>query len=175
MGPSVATNRHQGRLNALGIDEHGHQSRCKSGLFWSSTMMCAGSAPSPHTASLVPIHQQGRCKCLCGNDFPSNAAINSASFLSKDLQKRELDLIYRVVDEADNSRAIKVSDEQVGAAIGPLLASLSDGELAAMESKAARDKDIEVACSAAVKYLGALSRLPLSTKARTFRIVNSSN
>jgi len=107
--------------------------------------------------------------------FPSNAAINSASFLSKDLQKRELDLMYRVVDEADNSRAIKVSDEQVGAAIGPLLASLSDGELAAMESKAARDKDIEVACSAAVKYLGALSRLPLSTKARTFRIIYSSN
>ena len=107
--------------------------------------------------------------------FPSNVAINSASFLSNDLQKRELDLMYRVVDEADHSRAIKVSDEQVGAAIGPLLANLTDGELAAMESKEARDKDIEVACSAAVKYLGALSRLPLSTKARTFRIIYAGN
>jgi hypothetical protein len=107
--------------------------------------------------------------------FPSGASINTASFLSKDLQKRELDLMYRVVNEADTARAIKVNDKQVEAAVIPLLQDLSEGELAAIGSKEARDKDRDLACSAAIKYLGALNRLPAATKARTLRIIYSGN
>jgi len=107
--------------------------------------------------------------------FPSGAGINSASFLSKELQKRELDLMFRVVNEADKSRAIKVNDEQVEAAIGPLLVDLSEEEMAAIGSKEARDKDLDVACSAVVKYLGALNRLPSANKVLTLRIIYSSN
>ena len=107
--------------------------------------------------------------------FPSGAAINFASFLTKELQKRELDLMNRIVNEADISRAIKVNDKQIEAAVGPLLVDLSDSELAAFVSKESRDKDIDVACSAAVKYIGALNRLPSSTKAHTLRILYSSN
>ena len=107
--------------------------------------------------------------------FPSGAGINTASFLSKDLQIRELDLMYRVVNEADESRAIKVNDKQVEAAVVPLLQDLSEAEMAAMGSKEARNKDLDVACSASVKYLGALNRLPAAIKARTLRIIYSSN
>jgi hypothetical protein len=107
--------------------------------------------------------------------FPSGTGINTASFLSKDLQKRELDLMYRVINEADVARAMKVNDRQVETAVSPLLQDLSEGELAAIASKEARDKDLDVACSAAIKYLGALNRLPAATKARTLRIIYSSN
>jgi hypothetical protein len=57
----------------------------------------------------------------------------------------------------------------------PLLQDLSEGELAAIGSKEARDKDHDLACSAAIKYLGALNRLPAATKARTLRIIYSGN
>ena len=107
--------------------------------------------------------------------FPSGAGINTASFLSKELRIRELDLMYRVVNEADESRAIKVNDKQVEEAVVPLLQDLSEAEMAAMGSKEARNKDLDVACSASVKYLGALNRLPAAIKARTLRIIYSSN
>jgi hypothetical protein len=107
--------------------------------------------------------------------FPSGTGISTSSFLSKELQKRELDLMYRVVNEADIARAVKVNAKQVEAAVGPLLQDLSDKELAAIGSKLARDKDLEVACSAAIKYLGALNRLPAATKGRTLRVIYSSD
>ena len=107
--------------------------------------------------------------------FPSGASINTASFLSKELQKRELDLMFRVVNEADASRAIKVTEKQVDAVVGPLLEDMSEAELAAVASKEARDKDLNAACSAGVKYLGAINRLPVADKARTMRILYSGN
>lgn len=107
--------------------------------------------------------------------FPSGSGINLASFLPKELQKRELDLMYRVVNEADDSRAIKVNDKQVEAVVGILLHDFSEGEMAAIGSKEAREKNLNVACAAAVKYLDALNRQPASTKARTMRILFSSN
>jgi hypothetical protein len=107
--------------------------------------------------------------------FPSGTGISTSSFLSKELQKRELDLMYRVVNEADIARAVKVNAKQVEAAVGPLLQDLSEKELAAIGSKLARDKDLEVACSAAIKYLGALNRLPAATKGRTLRVIYSSD
>ncbi len=107
--------------------------------------------------------------------FPSGAGINTASFLSKELQKRELDLMFRVVNEADASRVIKVTDKQVDAVVGPLLEDMSEAELAAVASKEARDKDLNAACSAGVKYLGAINRLPVADKARTMRVLYSGN
>ena len=83
--------------------------------------------------------------------------------------------MYRVVNEADDSRAIKVNDKQVEAVVGILLHDFSEGEMAAIGSKEAREKNLNVACAAAVKYLDALNRQPASTKARTMRILFSSN
>ena len=59
--------------------------------------------------------------------------------------------------------------------MGVLLDDFSEDEMAAMGSKAVRDKNLNVACAAAVKYLEALNRQPASTKARTMRILFSSN
>jgi hypothetical protein len=107
--------------------------------------------------------------------FPSGAGINTASFLSKELQKRELDLMFRVVNEADASRAIKVTEKQVDAVVGPLLEDMSATELASIASKEARGKDLNAACSAGVKYLGAINSLPAADKARTMRVLYSGN
>jgi hypothetical protein len=52
---------------------------------------------------------------------------------------------------------------------------LSEAEMAAMGSKEVRKKDLDVACSASVKYLGALNRLPTAIKARTLRIIYSND
>jgi N-methylhydantoinase A/oxoprolinase/acetone carboxylase beta subunit len=83
--------------------------------------------------------------------------------------------LYRVVNEADVSRAIKVNDKQVEEAVVPLMQDLSEAEMAAIGSKEVRKKDLDVACSASVKYLGALNRLPTAIKARTLRIIYSND
>ena len=57
----------------------------------------------------------------------------------------------------------------------PLLEDMSEAELAAVASKEARDKDLNAACSAGVKYLGAINRLPVADKARTMRVLYSGN
>jgi hypothetical protein len=107
--------------------------------------------------------------------FPSGAAINFSSFLPKELQQRELELMYRVVKDADSARANHASEKQVQDLVDKLLGDLSDQELAAFSSKEGRESDKDLACLASVKYLNALAALPDAEKAKSLRIIYSMN
>jgi len=107
--------------------------------------------------------------------FPSGAAINFSSFLPKELQQRELELMYRVVKDANTARANHSSEKQVQDLVDKLLGDLSDQELAAFSSKEGRESDKDLACLASVKYLNALAALPDAEKAKSLRIIYSMN
>jgi hypothetical protein len=118
----------------------------------------------------------GECHSACVEMiFPSGTAINFSSFLPKELQQRELELMYRVVKDADTARANHASEKQVQDLVDKLLGYLSDQELAAFSSKKGRESNKDLACLASVKYLNALAALPDAEKAKSLRIIYSMN
>lgn len=108
--------------------------------------------------------------------FPSSPSMIVAGNLPQDLVTKELELITKVLREADPARSIKPSQKEVERVATTAAAGMTPEQLTVFIDAAARQKAApEVTCDAAIQFISGLGRIPLAERGHAIRILYSAN
>lgn len=108
--------------------------------------------------------------------FPSGQSMRVVSNLPPDLGKREGALMAQVVREADPSRAIKPSRQELERVAQRAARGMSQEQLAVFGDKSVRSSSSPAAiCDAAVAFFGGLNSIPLAERGKALRVLYASN
>ncbi|MGJ4749039.1 hypothetical protein ACQV5M_21935, partial [Leptospira sp. SA-E8] len=108
--------------------------------------------------------------------FPSGPSMIVAGNMPQDLVAKELELITRLLREADPARGIKPTRKEVERVATTAVSGMTAEQLSVFGDAATRQKaSPELTCNAAIEFVSGLGRIPLAERGHAMRVLYSAN
>lgn len=107
--------------------------------------------------------------------FPTGKPMNTAALMPPELAARELALMNELIRGSDPRHAEKSSKQDSDDVIMKVLASLSQDQIQMLGSQEMRAASPPAACASVIAYLRALNTIPERDRARSLRIIYTTN
>lgn len=108
--------------------------------------------------------------------FPSGRPMSVIGNLPPELVQREMDMLAKVLREADPARAVKPNPQAAEQVAGRALAGLSHEQLIVFADADARGRHPPaVSCDAAIKFFAGLTAIPAAERGTALRVLYSGN
>ena len=106
--------------------------------------------------------------------FPSGRPTNLVGILPPELTKREIDLMTRLLREADPARGLKPTEQAVRKVAQRAAAGMTQEQLLVFTDETARLRTPPViTCNAAINFFAGLNRIPVAERGRALRVLYS--
>lgn len=108
--------------------------------------------------------------------FPSGKSMTIVGALPKELIKREITLMTKMLREADAARGVKPSQQEVERIVLRAAAGMSQEQIEAVSDEAVRRRSPPtLICNAAIKFVAGMNAIPLSERGHALRVLYAEN